>query len=368
MEKTTPKTQNLPPLNVLFSDSWEMFKGSLLNLLILTVIAIVVYVGLFVVGLLLALPLGAISIFSAIQSQELSPAFFSSLGGLGIVLGVFMIAAVIISFAFQAATLLIVSGYKEKPHAGNMLKRGFSFVLPLFLASIVMGFIVTGGYFLFIIPGILFYVALYFVMYEIVLNKRGVLSACRRSIGIVFANFWGLLGRVLLLTLIVFGISFIPGMVIGASGSDTLQALWSIFSSVISVLVSWYSISYGVTLYNQAEKAAPDNKTGKLLWPVLTAIVGWILGIVMIAGMLWFIFSFIIPQIQNAARGQQMQNFEWSEDATTGEEFNPEMLLDLLPTDSPERAELQQELERLEKENGTMMDQDSMMRYEPKSN
>ncbi|MBP7832994.1 MAG: hypothetical protein KA035_04475, partial [Candidatus Levybacteria bacterium] len=65
MEKTTPKTQNLPPLNVLFSDSWEMFKGSLLNLLILTVIAIVVYVGLFVVGLLLTLPLGAISIFSA---------------------------------------------------------------------------------------------------------------------------------------------------------------------------------------------------------------------------------------------------------------------------------------------------------------
>lgn len=365
MEKTTPKTRNFPALNTLFTDSWDMFKGSILNLLILCIISIVIYVAIFIVGLLIALPLGAISIFSAIQSQQLTPAFFSSLGGLGIVIGVLMIVSVIISFAIQAASLLVVANYKDKPHAGQMLKKGFSFVLPLFLVSVVTGFIITGGYFLFIIPGILFQVALYFVMYEIVLNNKGVLAACRRSMGIVFANFWSVLGRVLLVIGIILGVSFIPSMIVGASGSDTLQGIWSLISAVVNVLVSWWSISYGVTLYKQAEKAAPAEKTGKLLWPTLTALVGWILGIIMTVSVLWFVFSVILPQIQAAAQNRQFQNDMMWEGSTPGEQFNPEALLDLLPTDSPERAELLKELERNE---GTMMDQDSMMMYETPTN
>ncbi len=355
MEKTAHKSTSFPSLNTLFADSWEMFKGSMLNLLIITIISIVIYVVIFIVGLLLALPLGAYSIFSAIQSQQLTPAFFSSLGGLGIIVGIAMIASVIVSFAIQAASILVVANYKHKPNAGQMVKKGFSFVVPLFLASVVTGFIISGGYFLFIIPGILFQVALYFVTYEIVLNNKGVLAACRRSMGIVFANFWSVFGRFLLLTAIILGISFVPSMIVGASESDALSTIWSFVSSILSVLISWWSISYAITLYRQAEKAAPATKTGKLLWPTLTALVGWIIGVIMIASVLWFVFSVLIPQIQNAALQRDAQeNMQSGENS--GEGFNPQMILDA-----------QQDGSTL-MDDGTMMKNESMMMYQEPTN
>lgn len=348
MEKTTEhKVASLPPVKTLFTDSWEMFKGSLLNVFILVVISIVAVVALVIVGAIIAIPLGIFSILSSIQSGGLTPAFFASLGGLGVVVGILMIAGIIINIVLHAATILVVANYKQKPEIGASIKQGFALVIPLFLASIITGFIIAGGYFLFIIPGILFQIALYFVTYEIILNKKGVIAACKRSMGIVFANLWGLFGRVFLLIIIVYAVSFIPTLIAGASGSDALQGIVSFLTSIFSFFVSFYTISYGITLYRQAEKAAPADKTGKLMWPVIVAIIGWIIGILVTIGVLFAIFTVIIPSIQNAAKNKE--TIKMMQDLQNGEDVNPNMILQMLPTGSPERAQLQKELDAMEK-------------------
>lgn len=349
MEKTSQHTTSFPPLKTLFSDSFEMFKGSLLNLVILWVITMVIFAALFIIMLLIALPLGFFSILSGIQSQSLTPAFFASLGGIGVIVGAGMIVGVIISIAIQAATILVVANYKQKPNVGHSLKQGFSYVIPLFVASIIMGFIVSGGYLLFIIPGIIFQTLFVFVMYEIVLNKKGVLSACRRSMGIVLAHFWEVFGRMLLMGIAVYAISFIPGFLVGLTGNDSLQSVTSIFTMIISFLVSFYTVSYVVTLYSQAEKAAPANKTGKLMWPVITAVIGWVMGIILTVTILYAVFTILIPQIQNAMKAKE--NAKMMQEIQKGESMDPNMILQMLPTGSPERAQLQKELDALEKYN-----------------
>lgn len=358
MENKEKTVVTLPPLKTLFEDSFEMFKGSLLNVFILMVISVVIFVVLLVVAVIIAIPLGLLSIFSSIQANALTPTFLASLGGLGVIAGIFIVLSVIISIALQAATILVVANYKHQPEIGKSIRQGFSLVAPLFLASLLYGFIIAGGYFLFIIPGILFQIALYFVSYEIVLNKKGVIASGKRSMGIVFANFWGVLGRVLLLIVVVYAINFIPGIIAGSSGSEMLQGIVSLFTSVLGVLVSFYSMSYAITLYRQAEKATPADKTGKLLWPILAAAIGWIVGIIFTIGILYAVFTVLIPSIQNAAKDKE--NMKMMQELQRGEQMDPNVILNLLPTGSPERAQLQRELVEMN-EDYKMDASDSMM-------
>lgn len=354
MEKQHATTHHLSSLNVLFTDAWGMFKGSALNLFILSVITIVIYVAVFVVGLIFSIPLGAISILSAINSKQLTPAFFSSLGGLGVVLLILLVVCMIISLAIQAATILIVANYKSSPSVPETIKKSFKFVLPLFLASLLMGFIVTGGYFLFIVPGILFQVFLYFTLYEIVLNKKGVIAAFRRSMGIVLANFWGVFGRIALWIVIVLAVSILPQIVVSSSKSSELGSIWSLVSFFINVFMSWYGISYAITLYRQAEKAAPENKTGKLLWPVIAAAVGWVVGILTVIGIAYAITTIVLPQIQKMSQTQN--NLKKIQKMQLDENSTPEDFLNLFPTNSPERAKLKKQIEQeMMKNGGSMM-------------
>lgn len=344
MDKATPaKTlKGLPSLKTLFTDAWEMFKGSLLNLFILSIATIVIYVVIFIVGLLVSLPLGAISLISAIQAQKLTPAFFSSLGALGLVWAVFAIIAIVVSFAIQATTILVVFNYKNNPQVIPSIKTGFRYVLPLFLASLLVGLIVMGGYFLFIIPGLLFSVFFYFVTYEVVTNNTSVLGGMRRSMGIVSENFWAVFGRILLWLVITLAISFLPNILISQLNSDALSGVWSFASAILNVLVGWYGFSYSLTLYKQAEAAAPKEREGKLLWPTVTSVLGWIIGLIFLFAIVYAITTFVVPQLQ---RAMKMKDAAGKLEKTPQEEYTPEMFLDLLPTDSPERAEMKRQLD-----------------------
>lgn len=353
MEKTSTHTHHLSSINVLFTDSWEMFKGSVLNVFILAIISLVVCIAVFIVGILLSLPFGAVAVFSAITSQKITPEFFSSLAGIGVVAVIFLIVTTLIGFAFQAATVMVVANYKQKPEAVKSLKQSIPFMLPLFLASIVSGFVLSGGFFLFIIPGIFFSVLFYFVVFEIVLNNKGVLASFRRSSGIVLANFWGIFGRVALWVGIVIAISLIPQIAVSSTESSELASLWSIASFFINIFISWYGISYAVTLYKQAEKAAPEGKHGKLLWPVITAVVGWIVGILVIVGIVYAIINIVVPQIQKM--GQAQENLKRIEQMQQNENATPEDFLNLFPTGSAERAQLQKQIEEEMQNNDSMM-------------
>lgn len=368
-EATTKKM--LPSLSSLFKESWEMFKGSVLHLFVLNIISFVIFAVLFVVALIIALPLGAFSIINAIQSNAFNPAFFASLGGVGIVILLFIIAAAIVGFMIQAATIIIVAGYKKEQSYSAVLKQGLGMVLPLFLASIVVGFIVAGGYFLFLIPGILFFILLAFTTYEIVLEKKGVIAALKGSVGIVSANFWGILARMILWFVIVMLFSFIPQIFFSAKDNPSAIIAFSFVTFVLNILVSWFGIAYSITLYNQA-KSASSGKTGRLMWLVIVAVVGWIAGLVILGSIVTLVSNMVQSGAFNNVTDaktkmetlQKLQDPALRDALENPTEENMYMLLDLLPTDSPERAQAQKEIEQYFKSqngNGMMMDEDDSM-------
>lgn len=294
MEKATG-VRKLPSLSTLFKDSWETFKGSVLHVFIINLIAFGIYTALFVVFLLISVPIGIFSIMDVLKTNSFSPASISSFVIIGIVALIFLAALIIVGIAQHAATILIVANYKKHPAVGTTFKKGFAYVLPVFLVNLFIGFLVLGGYFIFVIPGIFLSILFSFVVYEVVLANNSVLGATRRSMTIVLSNFWGILGRMLLWVIIVISIVNIPNAFTWSSQgySPSLGGL----QFILQILVGWFGISYGVTLYKQAQNAARPGKS-KLLWPVIVGVAGWIIGVILLTALITFITTVAIPQFQ----------------------------------------------------------------------
>lgn len=291
------KSPALPSIQILFHDSWSAFKGSVLNLLILDLVSFGIWLGLIIIGVLISLPFLIFPIQAAIKSNSFNPAAF---GGAGVVLLLLIVTLTIVGLAIHAATILFVGKYTSKPEFGKTFKSGFKFILPLFLVSILSGFIIMGGYFLFIIPGIFFAILFCFAPYEVVLNGQGVLSSLKRSSRIVLSNFWAIFARFVLWIIIVMVVSFLPGILSGrnAAAGASLSGL----SFFVNIFMGWFGICYFLTLYKQASRGFETDKGTRLLWPVVTAVVGWIVGIVMLVTLSSVILFAVSSMMQKSAK------------------------------------------------------------------
>ncbi|MBP6913017.1 MAG: hypothetical protein KBC00_00180 [Candidatus Levybacteria bacterium] len=300
----------LPPLDTLFSESWSTFKKSALNLFIVNLIAIAIYIALFFAALVISLPFGVFSIFNAVTTKTFSIATLSSIGVIGIIFLVSIIISVIVGYAIQAANILIVGHYKTKQEIGPVIKKGFSYVWRIFLASIFTGFIIAGGYFLFIIPGIFFTIIFSFTFYEIVLNGKGVSSAMSRSSKIVLSNFWGILGRIVILNIALFVITLIPQFFLMAGDNQGISSIFSLLVLVINVCVGWYGICYLITLYKHASKGYEQDKGSNLLWPIVVGIVGWIIGIIILISVAFIAYMLITTSLEKTKQKKTYQIYE----------------------------------------------------------
>lgn len=333
----------LPPIKTLFSESWEMLKGSFVHLLVLYVICFALFFALFIVGLLIGAPLGVFSVFSAIQNNGVTPSFFTSLGVLGIVILVLIVIAIVIATMIQAAMILMVANYKSKPSYGATLRQGLGFVLPLTLTAALTGFITTGALFLFIIPGLVLTLGFMFVNMEIVLNHQSGTSALKRSLGIVFSNFWGILGRSTIFFFIAIIIIIVPQALAGGTKNIAVTGLFGLLSMIVNIAVGWYGVAFSITLYKQASK----NYSGtgvKLMWPMIIAIAGCIVGIIFISAVIGMITYFVSSEMTKRGGSQMQYNKELQMMLENPSQENVQKVIELLPTDSPERAELEKQM------------------------
>lgn len=100
-------------------------------------------------------------------------------------------------------------------------------IVPLLLASIVVGLGVTIGFILLIVPGLFLLTIWSVTAPAIVLERRGVLEALGRSRELVKGNGWNVFGVILLVIALLFAAGIVAG-IIGAAGGD-----------VVNLLVSW---------------------------------------------------------------------------------------------------------------------------------
>lgn len=298
----------LPTLSQLFTDSWDRLKlvgwrlvG--LYLLMTVVVSVIFLVGLFGGGAAL---LGAGG-FSNMQTTLMNPGTWLNFGAL------FLVLIILVSFlanAFTAAIILAVDEGAKRTPFGALLKQGFQLVIPLFVVGLATQFLVLGGLFLFVIPGIIMGILLSFAMYEVILGNARGMTALKNSVSVVKQNFWGILGRwaaligVQMLVMIVFSAL--------AEANEGTSAVIDLLSSIVSMFFSLYSLVYGVLLY-RAARAHTNLAEGKMTWMWPVAILGWVIG-----GALLFAAAQIARSAYNEIQNNPESLDRWMMETATG--------------------------------------------------
>lgn len=263
-----------PSIKTLFADSWQAMTKSLLNVFILSLISFGMGLVIMLAGVIATVGFGAL----AAVTQEgknwetflANPKIIASLGIGGLI---FFLSCIFAMTVFSIASVYAVANWQKKPRLGECLGQGFKLFFPLLAVSILIGFISFGGWWLFMIPGILMMLFFMFSRMEVILAGKRFLEALKGSIRIVSQNFGEVFGRMLLFTVGGFILSYIIGR--------TLPFL----SLFCNLFFSWFATAYIVVLYQQAKAATDEKQEAKLGWIWITSILGWLIFALFCVGM-----------------------------------------------------------------------------------
>lgn len=308
----SPVSNELPSLSQMFNNSWLRLKETGMRLVGLYVLLSVVAIAIVVIGMLIGggAAIGSAGGFAGIEAALQNPATWLSFGA---VFAVTILIAMLISNAFTAALILEIDQPTAKTPFGQLIKRGFSLIVPLFVVSLITQFLAMGGFFLFVIPGIIISVLLSFAMYEVILGDARGVAALKNSVSIVSQNFWGILGRFAALIGIQIVVMVIFSTLAEIDGG--VGALFELVSSVISMFFSLFSLVYGVLLY-RAARANTTLGEGKMTWMWPVAILGWVVGGVLLTAIASAATGFFNETMNNPEEFEQMmQNYD-AEDGT----------------------------------------------------
>lgn len=278
---STLPAASLPSIGTLFTDSWHTVTKSMLNLFLLTLIALgggfLWGLGFMVFTLLSAA--GLIMPFTKGNTQFTPESLLTMLGGLGVVLllfavGIFLL--ILFAVAIQAAEMVVIDQYAQTVSVWGSVKKGFSKALALVIVGMLMFLIIFGGFLFFIIPGIVFAILFMFVSYEIVLSNNSIWGSIKRSTAIVLHNFGGIFVRFLLFFLLSIVISASEQYVMGYSDSSMRMPGLGL-SIIVNVLFGWYSLAYSITLYKQSRAVTPADKSVNMVWILIISFLGWLM-------------------------------------------------------------------------------------------
>lgn len=297
--------KNLPPIKSLFTDSWKLLKSVIGPFIVFNVIALLatfIAITIMIVGLLL-IGVGGIGLTNSMDINPLAWGF----GGVIFGIVAFIIIAIISSIA-QIGAIIILYDENPKINVFSVIKRSAKYIIPMILAGLVIGFLVLGGIFLFIIPGIIFSLFLTFPYYSIIAENKGPISSLKRSIYLVKNNFTGFFLRALALWGVLFLINFVFSIILGetaeSTGNDSLILGASLINIVVQILTSWYSIAYSVVLFKQLKSASGEGESSLKVITILS-IVGWIIAII-----IGYIIIRAIPTFIELIQENNMQDFE----------------------------------------------------------
>ncbi|OGM32835.1 hypothetical protein A2803_05840 [Candidatus Woesebacteria bacterium RIFCSPHIGHO2_01_FULL_44_21] len=231
---------------------------------------------------LILLSLAFLLVFVLVGAVALAVFSFTGFSLILIVIGVISVLAIIATqLWFQIAIMLAVKTLldgKTVSSIKNLLELAKPLILPYLGLSLVSMFLVVGGYMLFLIPGFILSIWFWFGMFVLIdENKRGMnaLLVSRDYIkGFIVKVFtrWFLFG---ILTAVV---SSLPSLLL----KDTsYEGLSSIYSTVISFIITPLSLIYGYLLYKSLKAQKPDlkpdlSKNRKLKY-VTVAALGYLL-------------------------------------------------------------------------------------------
>ncbi|MRR58289.1 MAG: hypothetical protein EG824_08775 [Deltaproteobacteria bacterium] len=241
-----PAATEMSDIGELFRQSWELFQkrfAPLVLLYLLTIAAVIVPV---------ALTVGA-SFFIGLIAGVTASFVLVPLG---------VLAGIIVALWCYGAFLCAV--VDDTLTVEKALSRGKSLILPFAWVFLLSGFIVVGGYLLFIIPGIIFTV--WFFSAQFLLPAEGLrgMEALLKSREYLRGQWWNVALRLLLI--------WTASLVVGAV---------PFFGPLLSFIVFPFVMIFHYLIYRdlralKGDFSCPGGTKNKLLWPGV-ALLGWIL-------------------------------------------------------------------------------------------
>lgn len=229
-----------------------------------------------------------------------------------------------LSLIWAGIAILLVLSDKEKPYTWQeALRASQSKFWSLVWISILTGFIVSGSFFLFVIPALIFSIFFIFAqIFNVVEGDKG-LKALVRSRELVRAYFWPVVGRYLALMIFSLIAYSVFGSILGVisalvSSLNSLAGTIVVFASqvALNVLVAPFCLIYVYLMYENLKQIKGDiavgnyKKTG--VGYLLTGLFGWVFLVVVFA-----LFSTILM----SAWGDYLLN------ALSAEIYNKQVLL-----------------------------------------
>lgn len=326
-KKPSPQqTNTIPSVKSLFTESYRVFRSVIVPFVIFNILVFVATaVSVVLIGLgfiLLGIGAGVTGIFT----ENLPVLGFGAITGFLI----FFAAIAVISSIGQIGSIIILFDANPKIGVFSVIERSLKYVIPVILAGIVTSFLIFGGFFLFIIPGIIFSLFFTLFYYSIISENTGPLQGIRRSVFLVKSNFAAFFVRLLALWGALIIAIILLGVIRSAFPEGTgISGIFTLINIVIQMLISWYALSYMLTLFKHLQKVSPKGESS-LKWITLIAVIGWVVAIVIGYFAINAISNFVSEQQNNSDLPQNLTPEEREEiekifeEIEQDEEFNIE--------------------------------------------
>lgn len=312
-QKKTVKTieKSFPSVSVGLSKAWDVTKDTWLRQLGIGLLSGVVafFVTLISVILFAIVNIGNIpAITQMIETNSFKPELLSGSFWIfsGLIAILWVIALTLSTMVFQVSLmkLLNFSYDKKSVKFNDIFSSSFGAILPLIGVSIVSSLLVSGGLFLFIIPGIVISMFLSFATWEVVLWKKSVFQALSESYKTVRSEFWSIFGRSLLLGFIIMMFSMATSVFSEAvKDSNSASFFVSLVSFVVQTGSQYFAAAYALVIYRQAKEMTKNQPSKSLRGLVIVSVMGWVIGL-----LLWgSVTAFAIKAIKEVAQNYRDQ-------------------------------------------------------------
>ena len=278
--QTVITTKHFSSIGDLITMSWARTKLAMKNLILLT---LVVYGIFLVAGVIFGVLLVGGGLMGAASNpsgglEAVSAGIMSLMPVIIAVYFVVLFIAIMISTLFGTAMMLAVAKAEEKPSLGSLIGASFKLFIPMLTTSLIVGFLVVGGFNVFVIPAIIIAIFMSFSSYEVILSGQKNLTAMKNSATIINQHFGDLLARVAVMIGISIGISVISTLLqLSFAESSMMSNIIGFASSIVQAVFSWVVIAYQFIIYNEARSQTDFSKPASITWMWVVSIIGWVI-------------------------------------------------------------------------------------------
>lgn len=256
----------------LLTGAWKIYKNrfwTFLGIILLPAVLLVILIPL--------------AVLIARASQELKVYLILGTVIFGLAFGILMIWSYL-------ALAYAIKDRQEKIGVIESFRRAKARLVPYIWTSFVSGFVVMGGFMLFIVPGIIFAVWFSQMFFVVAFEGERGMNALLKSKAYVQGRWGAVFGRLVFIAFVVIVISAVPSAIVSAFES---KVIGNVLNNVISVLLAPLSAVYVFLLYENLKQTRgqlvfEQKGKGKFIG---IAILGFlIIPILLIAG-LFFAFK-----------------------------------------------------------------------------